>query len=522
MRNFWRSNWAVVVVLGLALVLRSAYLNGSFWLDEAAQALEADRSWREQLQIVDDFQPPLLHVLTFVAIQFSKQEWWLRWWGALLPGLLTVWGTYELGRKLSSKRVGLLASLLLATSSFHIYFSQELRPYSLSAMLAVWSWFFLLEAEQVGQDSYQLPRGNIWDKILGWLPVKRDFFLFLLMSVLGVYSSYLYPFVLAGQVLWLMIRRRLTQVAYAVLIPSVAFLPWLPTFWRQLQAGQNLRQTFPGWENIVSFSWWRAPTLTVGKFLYGVVDLELDGWYIGWTLLWLVLVAVVVVSHSRRFYKQNRDRWSLLVYMMIVPFVLASVVSWWVPVIQPKRVIYLLPIAYVFVSFLIFGRRRDWRELSWASWGLLAWLLFFNLAGVVNYYTQPASQRENWRHLLATLHQEYDPRETVAVFAYQAPFSPWMWYERDQPVPFVTVSTGSYDTSTMPDLTTVLQPVTNYQRVIVFDYLRSLTDSRNLVPQTLQSWGWVEEKVLVYPNIGMIRIYSPVAALERAADESRH
>ncbi|MDO5561556.1 MAG: hypothetical protein Q4G02_02160 [bacterium] len=508
MRQWLSRNFTLIFILILALILRLPLLNGSFWLDEAAQTLEADRQFSQQLQIEDDFQPPLLHLITFFAIQFNQSEAWLRFCGALIPGLLTIWGTYLLGQKLVSKKVGLLAALFLATSSFHIYFSQELRPYSLSAVFVIWSWFFLLESQKVGQDMYQLKPKNILNKFFALFPVSRDFFLFLLTSILGLYSSYLYPFVLLSQIIFLWREKKISQTLYAIAIPSIAFLPWLPSFLGQLQAGQALRASFPGWENVVSFSLWRAPTLTFGKFLFGVINLDINFSFIAITLIFCALSLIILFSQRRQFWRQHRQKLSLWFYFLILPFLLASLISIFVPVIQPKRVIYLLPFLYLLLSFLILGTRDQWSKLNFTNWSLLILILAINLFSTFTYYTEPNLQRENWRHALNTLHQDYQTTDTLAVFTYEEPFSPWRWYEQKNNDQFPTLSTGNYDTSQLENLNIVLSPIGNYQNIIVFDYLRSLTDQENLLPKYLTNLGYTETRIYDYPNLGFIRIYS--------------
>jgi hypothetical protein len=64
------------LILLLALILRLPLLNGSFWLDEAAQFLESARPLTEQLHIADDFQPPLMHLLTFLSIRIGNFFVW--------------------------------------------------------------------------------------------------------------------------------------------------------------------------------------------------------------------------------------------------------------------------------------------------------------------------------------------------------------------------------------------------------------------------------------------------------------
>lgn len=503
-----RSSVIVILILALAFILRLPLLNGSFWLDEAAQALESNRPFDQQLEITDDFQPPLLHLLTHLALQFSAQEWWLRLWGALIPSLLTIWGTYLLGKKLHQQKVGFLSAIFLGTSSFFIYFSQELRPYALSTVFTIWSWLFLLETQAIGQDSYQIKRKSQLHKFFQLFPLSPDLFLFLVSTILGLYSSYLYPFVLASQVLFLLYKKNWPVFIYATIIPLIAFLPWLPEFLAQLQAGQALRSSFPGWENIVSFSFLQAPVLTFGKFIFGVLNLEVNFSYLLVTGLFCFLVLALIFSQPKKFLQQNKPTLILYFFFLFVPFILASLVSFFIPVIQPKRVIFLLPFLYLFLSFLIFAQTGDWSKLNKKNWLLLILILAINIFSTFTYYTDANLQRENWRHALSTLHQNYDEEKTLALFAYAAPFSPWTWYERNSDQPFATFTTGNYDTNVLPDLNSSLTPVHNYQNVIVFDYLRSLTDSQNLLPKYLLSHGYYESRILDYPNLGFIRIYS--------------
>lgn len=133
-----------LAVITLALLVRLIQLNSSFWLDEAAQALESQRPLSQQLQLANDFQPPLYHLVVHLLIQFGTTEAWLRL-ASLIPGLITVWLTMKIGQHLFNRDVGLTAGVLLATSQFHLFYSQELRPYALAACLALASFWYWLQ-----------------------------------------------------------------------------------------------------------------------------------------------------------------------------------------------------------------------------------------------------------------------------------------------------------------------------------------------------------------------------------------
>jgi hypothetical protein len=294
----------------------------------------------------------------------------------------------------------------------------------------------------------------------------------------------------------------------------VAYLAWWPMFWQQLEAGTLLRQTFPGWEEVVSFSILRAPALTFGKFLFGVIDLEVTGVFLLITIVFVGLCLACLGKSGWLSKTANRSKIYLWFYFLILPFLLASIVSLVVPVIQPKRVIFLLPFAYLLLSFLIFGPRDNWSHLGVRNWSLLLLVLALNLYGTFSYYTKADYQRENWRHAVATLHQDYNPSQTLVMFAYPAPFSPWSWYEAGYGQTFPTLATGTYDTKTLGEIEATLSPAFGYNQVIVFDYLRSLTDSNNQIPTTLINNNFVETKIYDYKNLGFIRVYSQL--MERA------
>lgn len=90
----------------------------------------------------------------------SLEYFWAHWIGssdlslrilALIPGLISIYLVYVLGSELRSRRVGLLAAFLLATSHIHIYYSQEIRMYAMTVCVAILSLLFLLRIVQSGK-----------------------------------------------------------------------------------------------------------------------------------------------------------------------------------------------------------------------------------------------------------------------------------------------------------------------------------------------------------------------------------
>lgn len=480
-----------ILIVAIALLLRLPGLNDSFWLDEAAQALEVTRPLSQQLQIVDDFQPPLLHLLLHAFQYINRSEWWLRLWGALIPGLLTVLLTYKIGKEHFSKTVGAVAALLLATSSLHVFYSQELRPYALPAFFATYTWFLLLKNQSLN---------------------KKQQASWILATAAGLFSTYLYPFVVLGQGLFLFFKdiEQKKQYFISLMMSFLLFLPWLPSFLDQLNAGQKLRQDLPGWEFVVSTPQLKALPLVLGKFIYGVLEIDFN-------LLYLLPILIIFVGFGlnlKRVYEKNKTAITGILLWTAGSILIAWIISFWVPVILPKRVIFALPGFYLLLAaafcsaFIKFKIKNLDLQKTIALISLLV-LITVNLFSLFSYYTKPELRRENWRDLVTTIEQKYPKERSIALFSFPEPFAPFRWYASDYP----SLATQSLSLDQVKDLPGLLRPIVDYEFVLVFDYLRDLTDPSDKLTQTVESFDFKQVDHLDYPNIGFVRVYSRAESL---------
>ncbi len=491
-------------ILILALILRIPLLNGSFWLDEAAQALESARPLSQQFDIIGDFQPPLMHLFTFLALLMSQQEWWARLITALIPGLISIGLAYTIGKKLFNQATGLITALLLATSSFHIFYAQELRPYSLALMWAMFSWLALITVWN------QLPRTFITLKSIfkNWWP-------YILVTTLGLFTSYTYPFIVLAQLIitLLLYKKQLTAHLIAACTAGALFLPWLPTFLKQLHAGQLLRSDLPGWSSLVSFTQLKALPLVMGKLVFGVIRLDVNLVFISLSVVLVLLILLLAIklwqvnksSVQHFFTKPNNKNYLLSFLALSLPLLLGWLVSFVVPVIHPKRFLFIQPFIYLFISSLVVGNWQLKQKFNQVlAVILLSSLLIINVFSTVNYYQKPDLQRENWRQVYQLISARFPERDTLIVFGFNDPFAPWEWYAGKQ---FPTLSTGYLHSQTLPLVQEKLKPATEYQFVLVFDYLRDYTDPYNYIPAALEEFGYELYELIDQKNIGFIRVY---------------
>jgi 4-amino-4-deoxy-L-arabinose transferase-like glycosyltransferase len=172
------ARWVLLMLLLVASALRFYQLGTeSFWYDEVWTADWAGRSLGELWQITN----PLPYLVAHFVLRIGASEFVLRF-AAALVGILTVPAVYMLGQTLYGRRVGLVAAVLLGTSVYAIFHSQELRFYSWQMLLSSLSLYFLLQAL----------RHNRW----------QDWLSFGLTTVLNVYNHPFAWFVLASEALY--------------------------------------------------------------------------------------------------------------------------------------------------------------------------------------------------------------------------------------------------------------------------------------------------------------------------------
>jgi len=136
-----------VALFGVFLVgafLRLYHLGTqSIWWDEAFSVWISKQSLSQIVQTTaTDVHPPLYYfILHYWIALFGTSEVAVRSLSVLF-GVLAVPMIYAVGRQLFNEEAGLLSALILALSSFNIWYSQETRMYTLMVLLALLSMYF--------------------------------------------------------------------------------------------------------------------------------------------------------------------------------------------------------------------------------------------------------------------------------------------------------------------------------------------------------------------------------------------
>jgi len=131
-------------ILTIALFLRFYQLGQEcLWIDEVSSV---DQALRPLPELFSGFlRGPLYYFLLHLWIKlFGLSEFSLRFPSAIF-GITSVYLTYRIGKTMFNRFVGQVSALLLAVSPFHIFFSQEVRHYSLWVFLTLLSNFIFLK-----------------------------------------------------------------------------------------------------------------------------------------------------------------------------------------------------------------------------------------------------------------------------------------------------------------------------------------------------------------------------------------
>jgi 4-amino-4-deoxy-L-arabinose transferase-like glycosyltransferase len=202
----------LLIVVGGAIVRFATLGSQGFWFDEHLTIEVISQKPSDILQRirVADNNPPLYFLVAKGwQVVFGLGEVGLRSLSAL-AGTATIPVVYAAGRALGSRRAGLLAAALTATSPFMIWYSQEARPYALFVLLSALAFLFFVQTLE--------GRGSLW--LWAWA----------IASILA-FSTHYFGFLLtaieAAWLLWRMHRWR-AEVALSIGVVGAAALPLVP------------------------------------------------------------------------------------------------------------------------------------------------------------------------------------------------------------------------------------------------------------------------------------------------------
>jgi hypothetical protein len=325
----WVSAGALLIVLmALSAIVRTRYLGGQFWEDEAITTGIASHPLSVIPGILrHDGSPPLFYLLLHVWISlFGATETATHWLSVLL-GLLCIPAGMWAGWSLFGRRAGMYAAVLFAFSTFLTAYANETRMYELMALLGL-----------LGTAGFI--HGFVYRR-------RRYLILFAVCEALLLYTHAWGLFFGAGSVVavifvWRRSEDRHGLVRDAVMTyvgAAVLFVPWLPNFVYQAS------HTGAPW----------APTIKFG------VPVLLSRDLLGGDRMTVVLVFAIVIGLGSLFTRRYRRTTEATVMWTLIVLPLATLVlAWLASQITPAFVArYMAPILASILLLAAWGAARS-------------------------------------------------------------------------------------------------------------------------------------------------------------------
>lgn len=208
----------------IGAVLRLYHINyQSLWLDELYSIVPTDpkNSLLSVIEYCKGDQPPLFFIYIHSMFKVFGYNETVGRIASALVGLMGIAAIYLLGKECFGRREGIFAALLTSINYFHIYYSQELRFYSMAFLFATLSYLFYIRAFR--------------------RVALVDYLAYGISTICLLYTHYFGLIILGTQVavffILLIYKRDLRFIFLSVmscLLVLLAFIPWLPILFNDM------------------------------------------------------------------------------------------------------------------------------------------------------------------------------------------------------------------------------------------------------------------------------------------------
>jgi len=471
----------IALILIAGLILRLFKLDQSLWLDEAINVTFVKNLNLHSLIFdysVGDFHPPLYHIMMRGwVLLFGTSEIAVRLPSVIL-GLATVYVVYLIAKKLFDNKTALISATLIATSPLHVYYSQEARMYMLAAFFAGLSVYFFVSIAKK-------------ETLIYW-------FGFVVSTALMLYSDYLPYLLFPVYVIFLLIfRNKIQKSTVKTFLPAfvlifVLVLPWFLIFPKQLATGLSAAAASPAWSNVVGASSLKDLAVTYVKFVIGRISNDNNLIY---ALLFAPAGAIFALMLFLSSFRMSHLRFFLWLWLL-VPTIVAFLISFFVPVFAYFRFIFILPAFYMLIAASV-------NLVNWPKFNRIFLTLFLtiNLVSLGIYFTNTKFQRENWKGAVSYIQSASD-NNSIVLFEASGPFLPFDYYNKGRLKAYGALEGFNSDQKKVAERINQLTQDTN--KVFLFQYLSQITDPEGFVFSELSKKGFANVHTKDFDGVGFV------------------
>lgn len=353
----------ILFILIASFLIRLISLDQSLWLDEAISANVAKNFNLIETIFkfsVNDFHPPLYYLfLNLWTKIFGYSEISLRM-PSIIFSITTIYLIYLIGKLIKNKKTGLWAAVILGVNPLLIYFSQEARMYLITTMfltVVLYNFLKIVKAKKI--------------KIINILGIN----IFSFLSFASFYGSI---FLITSMAIYFLFKKKfklffVTNIGIVLIILILA-----PLLLTQINHSKIMLAEVVNWNLVLGKATLKNLLLIPIKFSIGRISFNPKIFYYLVAGVWTLIVFAQVWWSGRK----NK----IFLYLLIMPLILGLIFSFFSPLMQYFRFLYLVPIMCLLLALI---KSNFLKKIS-----IVGFLIFS-----VVYLLNPEMHREDWKGL---------------------------------------------------------------------------------------------------------------------------
>jgi len=390
-------NKKIFFIFLFAFLVRLIALNQSLWLDEAVTAkVVMNYGFTEIVSKFSptDFHPPLYYLfMKLWTNMFGYSEIALRM-PSVLFSLMTGYVVYLIG--------GIWAASFFLFNPLIVYYSQEARMYMMTTFFLTAGLYYFFESQKLEVKSQKY---NLKFKSL------------LLMNIFFIaafFSFYGSIFLIVTIFIYLLYKKQYKEFFVSCFLFLVSFALVSPLLYQQFVNSKIALINVANWSLVLGKANIKNLLLIPIKFSIGRISFYPKWLYWGIAGMWtgFVLFTIKTVLNKTVFIKT-------VFYLLIFPLILGFLVSFFTPMLQYFRFLYLIPLMSIILGINTLQSRDD-RSKIVMKYVMLFGFIVFSLI----YLLLPQFHREDWKSLVKNL-----PKDKL-VYMITASSDPVSYYDK--------------------------------------------------------------------------------------------
>ena len=372
----------LILIFIIAFLIRLIGLKQSLWLDEATTAeVIKHYSWWEIITKFSpfDFHPPLYYLfMKSWSLFFGFSEIALRL-PSIIFSLLTGYLIYKISRST-------WATLFFLFNPLVVYYSQEARMYMMATFFVITGFYFFMKLQKKlpTQISNLKSQNSISKNDLFWMN------LFLMLAFFTFYGSI---FFILAILIYFFFDKQYKYLILTTLYLLLVFLIISPLLYQQWLNSKVSLIEVKNWSIVLGKNNIKNLLLIPIKFCVGRISFypKFLYWLISGFFSFFVFYVLFKNLDIKNSLKNENFKLKILsFYLLILPLALGFLISFFVPMLQYFRFLYLLPLLAILLSF-----QRSATAKRIIGGGFLIFSLIYLLF--------PQFHREDWKSLVKSL-----------------------------------------------------------------------------------------------------------------------